>query len=168
MKKIISLLSISFILASCTIKYSFTGASIPPDAKTVSVQNFPNMAPLINPTLSMTITEALKDKFLAQTSLNLVQRDGDLKFSGTITNYSTQPVAIQGGDVSVAAMNRLTITVNVKFENSKDPKANFDTSFSRYDDYDSSKNLQDVETQLVEEITKQIVQDIFNKSVVNW
>lgn len=157
-----------FVFSACTMKYSFTGASIPPDAKTVSIENFPNMAPLVNPNLSNQLTEGLKDKFLAQTSLNLVNKNADLKFSGKITDYYTQPIAIQGNEVSVAAMNRLTVTVSVKFENSKDPKANFDTTFSQYRDYDSSNNLQDVEAELVEAILKDLIQDIFNKSVVNW
>lgn len=157
-----------FAFSACTMKYSFTGASIPPDAKTVSIENFPNMAPLVNPNLSNQLTEGLKDKFLAQTSLNLVNKNADLKFSGKITDYYTQPVAIQGSEVSVAAMNRLTVTVNVKFENNKDPKANFDTTFSQYRDYDSANNLQDIEAELIEEILKDLIQDIFNKSVVNW
>lgn len=165
--KIIAILFF-FVFSACTIKYSFTGASIPPDAKTVSIEDFPNMAPLINPNLSNKLSEGLKDKFLAQTSLNLVGNNGDLKFSGKITDYYTQPIAIQSGDVSVAAMNRLTVTISVKFENNKDPKANFDTTFSRYKDYDSSNNLQDVEEQLVDEILEELIQDIFNKSVVNW
>ncbi len=170
MKKltIILVTSIILIFSSCTIKYSFTGASIPPDSKTVSIQNFPNMAPLVNPMLSSKITEDLKDKFLMQTSLNLVNQSGDLDFKGKITDYYTQPVAIQGGEISVAAMNRLTITVSVQFTNKQDPKANFDNTFSRYADYESSKNLQDVEAELVDEIVKELIQDIFNKAVVNW
>ena len=165
-KLIIGFAIMLFAISSCTIKYSFTGASIPPDAKTVAIADFKNMAPLINPTLSNAITEALKDKFVAQTSLMLTRDDADLKFEGTIVDYKTQPMAIQSGDV--AAKNRLTISVKVKFTNSKDPKANFDTSFTRYEDYDSSLSLDAVEAGLVEEIVKQLIDDIFNKSVVNW
>ncbi|NVO02024.1 MAG: LptE family protein [Bacteroidetes bacterium] len=148
------------------ITYSFTGASISTDVKTVSVQFFKNNATLVQPTLSRTLTDALKDKFMSQTSLNLINKGGDLSFEGQITNYSTQPVAIQGNET--AALNRLTITISVKFTNIKNDKQNFETSFSRYEDYPSSKNLVSVEEGLIKQITDVLVDDIFNRSVVNW
>ena len=154
--------------AGCKAKYSFTGASIPADVKTVSIQYFPNYAPLAQPTLSQSFTEALRDIFLSQTNLNLIERSGDLQFEGAITGYSTNPVAIQGNEVSAASLNRLTITVNVKFINTKDENQNFESSFSRFTDYDASQNLSAVEAVLIKEINDQLVQDIFNKSVTNW
>lgn len=168
MIKRISLFIISILIfSSCTIKYSFTGASIPPDAKTVSVVDFNNVAPQFNALLSSSLTEALKDKFVSQTSLSLTKEEGDLKFEGTIVNYeSNKPMAIKAGDD--AAKNRFTITVKVKFTNAKDPKSNFDTSFSRYTDYDSNLNFADIESGLVDELVKELVEDIFNKAVVNW
>lgn len=156
-----------FLSSACSIKYSFTGASIPPGTETVSIAEFPNMAPLVNPMLSNILTEALKDKFMTQTSLQLVQQNGHLQFEGTIVDYNTKPMAIQAG-TDQAAQNRLTITIKVKFVNEKDPKANFDTQFSRYEDYSSDQNLQDVEDSLIEVIVEQLVDDIFNKAVVNW
>lgn len=166
--KILTFIIVITVFTGCKINYSFTGASIDPRTKTVSIATFPNMAPLVNPTLSSTFTEAMKDRFMSQTSLQLVSRDGDLQFSGTITGYNTRPTAIQAGDVAVAAQNRLTITIKVKYVNNQDPKSSFDTSFSRYADYDSSKSLQEVEESLVEEIVPQLIDDIFNKSVANW
>ena len=166
MKKILVIIVSVVALAGCTISYSFTGASIPPDAKTVFVADFRNVAPLVNPSLANDLTEAMKDKFVGQTSLKLGDENADLYFEGSITAYGTQPVAIETGDV--AAQNRLTITVKVKFVNNKDKSANFDTSFSRYEDYDSQYNLTDVEDQLVKTIIESLVDDIFTKAVVNW
>lgn len=162
----LALLTIIITLASCSVKYSFTGASIPADAKTVSIADFKDVSPLNYATLSSTLTEALRDRFVSQTSLSLSRGEGDLRFEGTITDFRTQPMAIQAGDV--AAKNRLTISVKVKFTNTKEPKSSFESSFSRYADYDSSYSLDDVAGGLVEEIVKQLVDDIFNKSVVNW
>lgn len=167
-KKFIPIALFLLILSGCKVNYSFTGASIPPGTETVSIQTFPNMAPIINPMLSITLTESLKNKFMSQTSLQLIQDDGDLQFSGTIVGYKNQPTAIQAGAQSQAAMNRLTITVKVKFTNTKDPKADFDTKYSRYSDYESSQDFVNVESSLVDEIVEQIVDDIFNQSVVNW
>jgi hypothetical protein len=171
MKKItlpLSAFLISFltIFVGCSIKYSFTGASIPPGAKTVSIADFKNMAPLINATLSNTITEAMKDRFMSQTNLNLTRGEGDLSFEGTVTDYKTQPTAIQAGDV--ASKNRFTITVKVKFTNRLEPKSNYDATFTRYTDYDSNLSFDAVETELSNELVKQLVEDIFNKAVVNW
>ena len=159
---------VSSLLFSCKIQYSLSGASIPPEAKTVSVQYFENNAKLKNPLLSQQLTDALKDKFVSQTDLNLVNGYGDLDFEGEIIDYSTKPMAIQENDV--AALNRLTITIRVKYVNSKDPdsKYDFDKTFSRYEDYDSNNDLSQVENELTEKIIEQLVQDIFNESVVNW
>lgn len=162
---LVTIFALSFY--GCKINYSFTGASIPVGTETVSISDFPNMAPLINPLLSNTFTEALKDKFMSQTSLQLIQYDGDLHFEGTIINYSTRPMNIQA-ESDQAAQNRLTIGIKVKFVNNIDPEANFETTFSRYADYSSDSSLQDVEDALVSEIVDELVDDIFNKSVVNW
>lgn len=153
------------LFSSC--KYSFTGASIPPDVKTFSVQYFPNRASLVNPALSQQFTEKLKEKFLSSTSLAPVKTGGDLAFEGYISDYIVQPTAIQSG-IDQAALNRLTITVSVKFTNSKDEKQNFETSFSSFADFDSRKTLTQVESSLTDEITKRIIDDIFNKAVINW
>jgi hypothetical protein len=161
--------ALCFGLAGCTVHYSTTGASIPADAKTVSVAYFPNRAAIVYPTLSQDLTEKLKDKFISQTSLNMVGSDGDLSFEGEITGYDTRPIAISGNNqTDQASLNRLTITIKVKFVNQKDPKSNFDTQFSAYEDYSSEKDLDSVEGELVPEILDKLIEDIFNRSVVNW
>lgn len=159
--------AIAIIFYGCRVSYSFSGASIPIEAKTVSIADFPNVAPLVNPLLSNTLTEALRDKFMNQTSLQIVQYDGDLQFTGTITQYNTKPMNIEAGS-DQAAQNRLTIGVKIKFTNKFDPKSDFESSFSQYDDYDSNRSFQEVENDKVEIIVEKLVEDIFNKSVVNW
>jgi hypothetical protein len=157
---------ICFVAISCKINYSFTGASIPEDVKTVSVETFQVYAPLANANISQTFTEALKDKFVSQTNLDLVSKNGDLQFEGAITGYKISSVAIQGNET--AALNRLLITVKVKFTNTKDENYDFDSNFSRYADYETSQDLTAVEDGLIAEINEQLTQDIFNKAVSNW
>jgi hypothetical protein len=146
--------------------YSFTGASIPAEAKTVSVQYFPNQAQLINPTLSNDFTTALRDAMMNQTSLDMVDSGGDLAFEGEIVDYRTTPVAITAGQT--AALNRLTITVNVRFVNLFDESKNFETKFSHYEDYPSDQELNSVQESLTGTIIEALVEDIFNKALVNW
>lgn len=153
-------------LSACKVKYSFTGARIPPEAQTVSIPTIPNMASMVAPILSSSLTEALQDKFTRQTRLSLVREDGDLAFEGEITNYVSTPIAITGEEV--AAMNRLTVTVRMKFTNRFEPQYNFDRSFSAFSDYSSNQLLQEAEPTLLPEIIEKLVDDIFNAAVSNW
>ncbi|MBL0051272.1 MAG: LptE family protein [Bacteroidetes bacterium] len=161
--KLIFGLSIVMLFNGC---YSFKAGQIPKEVKTYSVQFFPNRASIVNPVLSQTFTEKLKLKWNNESSLSLKSAEGDYAFEGYISNYTNGPVAIQSNQT--AAQNRLTITVNVKFINSKDEKANFETSFSRFADYSSSLNFATQEQKLVDNIVGQLVDDIFNKCTSNW
>ncbi|PLX11347.1 MAG: hypothetical protein C0598_08390 [Marinilabiliales bacterium] len=158
-------LLIGLLFEGCGV-YSFTGASIPAEAKTVSVQYFPNKAQLVEPTLSPLFTDALRDIFSTQTTLEMVDKGGDLSLEGEITGYSTTPVAIQGDQTS--ALNRLTIKVKVRFYNKFEPEKDFDQEFSQYIDYPSEKDLSSVKSELIDQINEMITTDVFNKAVVNW
>ena len=164
----IVVLSVSLIIITgcASIGYSFTGAPI--TAKTISIDFFPNKARLVNPSLSQTLTDGFRDKFVNQTKMDLVEGDADMHIEGEITDYRTNPVAIQGNEK--AALNRLTITVKVRFTNNEPDKEmdSFDQAFTGYEDYDASQNFSSVEDQLVEVITERIITDVFNKAVVNW
>lgn len=155
----------ALFLSSCGI-YSFTGASISPDVKTFSVAYFENNAPLVNPNLSQAFTEALKERVLTQSNLNLIRDNADVEFEGQIVDYRTMPISITGNEV--ASQNRLTISVKVKFNNNKDSEKNFESTFIRYADYASTQNLAEVESNLVKQINAELVDDIFNKAFVNW
>jgi hypothetical protein len=163
-------LGLGFVLvvlfSGCKVSYSFSGAAIPPEANTVSVLYFQNNASLAPPTLSQKFTEALRDRLSTQTRLALVSRGGDLSYEGSIIGYATAPIAIQSTDQ--AALNRLTITVSVKYTCAFDEKKNFEQTFSRFFDYPSTQSLASVEEQLMQEINDQLVQDIFNKSLNDW
>jgi len=153
-------------LTACKGGYSFTGADISPDVKTIQIDFFPNKASLVQPNLSNVFTETLKDKFSAQTSLNLTNNEGDLIFQGEITNYTISAQSYQGNETS--ALTRLSINVHVKFTNTKENRKSFDQSFSRYADFDSSQSLTSVEEELIKQICDELVLDIFNKAVANW
>lgn len=153
-------------LYSCTIKYSFTGADIPPEAKTVSVDFVENRAPIVNPTLSPAFTEALRDIMIAQTNLDLVDEDGDLQYEGNIVGYDVAPVAITGEET--AALNRLTIRVSIKYINTLDEEKNAESQYSAFYDYPSTQDLTAVESAAIEDINARLVQDVFNKTLGNW
>jgi len=153
-------------LSNCRGGYSFTGASLSPEVKTVYVAYIENTAPLIMPALSNLLTEQLTDKFTRQTKLIFTEIDADLQMEGEVTNYDVTSMAVQAGEY--AAQNRLTITVKIRFTNAKDEKQNYDKSFSAYADFPSERSLDSVQNALVEEIVQQLVENIFNASVANW
>ncbi len=168
MRKIIifTIAAISLIAVGCTVKYSLSGASIPPDAKTFSVAYFPNNAPMVAPTLSSTLTDELTQCFVTRTTLTQVPEGGDFAFEGEITGYTSTTSSVSSGDY--ALQNRLTITIKVKFTNAIDDKMSFNRSFSRYADYDSTKLLTEVEGELIAQIVEELVTDIFQASASNW
>lgn len=161
---VIAIISIVHISACKSGGYSFTGATIV--GETISIPFFPNKADLVQPSLSQVFTEKLRDKFTQQSSLELVESDGDLNLEGEIISYNISPQAIQGDET--AALNRLTITVKVRFTNKLKKEDDFDTSFKSFEDYDSNQSLSSVEEELINTICERLVEDIFNKAVVNW
>lgn len=168
MKRILFSLVIALtaVLVSCTVKYSLSGASIPPDAKTFSVAYFPNNAPMVAPVLSATMTDELTQRFASRTSLMQVEEGGDFAFEGEIVGYSSTTSSVSSGDY--ALQNRLTITVKVKFTNAIDDKMSFNKNFSAYADYDSTRLLNEVESELIPQIVEQLVTDIFQAAASNW
>ena len=146
--------------------YSLSGASIPEGAKTFSVGFFPNNAPMVSPSLSTTLVEALKDKFSRQTKLKLVEENGDFAFEGEIVGYSSTTASVSSDNYAV--LNRLTITVQVRFTNVVVPENSFNQRFSAYTDYDSTQLLTDIQSDLDQEVVKQLVTDIFQAAAANW
>jgi hypothetical protein len=151
------------------VRYGFNpGQKTLPDTATIAVYQFTNIAPLAKPTLTQTMTESLKDFIQRQTNYALVTENPDVTFEGEIVGYAVTPVAIVAGSTDQAALNRLTISVKVKYTNKFDEKTNFEANFSRFSDFPSSQDISSVEDVLIKEITDQITQDIINKSIYAW
>jgi hypothetical protein len=168
---ILKVLKFSFILIvgiliSCKPTVSLSGATIPPEAKTISVGFFTNNTTLGAPSLSQRFTEKLRDMVSQQTNLALTSKNGDLQFEGYIENYVVAPVAIQENDQ--AKLDRLTISVKVVYINKFEPAKNFDQTFTRFADYSSNESISSKEAQLVDEIYRQITEDVFNRAFNNW
>lgn len=165
MKPITRLLLALLLTASCGI-YSFSGTSIQPDVNTITIEPVVNKAMKVNPSLASTLFEQMCDKYKKLTKLQQVDEDGDLNVLTTIESYQVSAAAVTANEV--AALNRLTVTVKVKFVNSKHPEENFEKSFAAYEDYDSVNSLDAVEAQLCDAIVEKLIEDIFNATVANW
>ncbi len=173
MIKVIKYFFILILISGCGI-YSFTGASISPDIKTISFQNFFNNSPLGPSNMSVLFNEKIKDYFERNTSLTIVDENGDLEIEGTIEDFSLSPVAptAEGGRDSqfFTGLTRLTIRVNATYFNKFDDQFNYENkSFSFYRDFNQdTEELSSNEQEFLEEIFDQIILDIFNASVANW
>jgi len=158
------LFCISASVCGCRV-YSFSGASI--EGKTINIHQMENRARNIVPSLSATLTDKIRRRILSQTGLKPVNTDDpDYDISGKITTYEVTVTAAQS--VQQATKNRLTIAIEVTFENKLDEKANFTQTFTRFSDFNASQTLQSVESALIEDIGNQLADDIFNKAFVNW
>lgn len=152
-------------MAGCTGGYSFTGGNVG-EAKTITVDIFPNYADYVNPQLSQSFTDQLRQIFVQQTSLSLISSGGDLHFEGSIIDYDITAKAATANEST--AQNRLTISVNVIFTNELEPDKSFEQVFSRFRDFPADQDFSAVEAQLVEEINRELSENIFNRALVNW
>jgi hypothetical protein len=165
-KLIFSIVFVVIAVTSCKL-YKFTGASIPPEVQTVSIGNFPNLAPIQVGNLSNVFVDKLTEKIVGGTRLRLVGNNtGDVNITGSIKDYYVNPTAISGTELT--EQNRLTITVQVDYVSIVKPADSFSQSFSDGENYDASLSLTDVENQLIEIITERLAESIFNKAFVNW
>jgi outer membrane lipopolysaccharide assembly protein LptE/RlpB len=165
MRRTLLILLCSLGLSGCGI-YSFTGTSIQPDVKTITIPYVEYKALRVNPSLSNDLTEALQEKFRKLTRLEQVDVDGDLELVCEVTGYDVQATSVTANEQ--AAQNRLTVSVKVQFTNKKYPEDDVDKSFSAYEDFDATQTLDAVEAGLCETIIDKIVEDIFNATVAQW
>lgn len=155
------------LVASCTVSYRFNGASIDySQIKTLTISNFNNLAPLVNPSLAPLLNESLRDAYSKQTRLVQVRSGGDLELEGEITGYVLTPMSIAGD--GIASETRLTITVNVRFSNRVNPNKDFERSFSAYQSFSNTQTLVQVQDELCQTIVEELVETIFNQTVADW
>ncbi len=167
-------ISTTIVFGGCGV-YSFTGATLSPDIKTISIQTFYDEVGTGPPNLSQKFTEAIKEYYQRNTSLSLVDNEGDLQLEGSIVGYRLSPIAPRANanqnypDADVAGLQRLTISVKTVYTNTKDDTKDFDQQFSFYADYNpETQNFNSIENDLIDEIFSQIILDIFNASIANW
>ncbi len=156
------------LLAACSVSYKFNGASINYDkVKTITFENFPNRSAAFvwGPMETMFNTE-LQDRYMRQTRLRQVKRDGDLELSGEIANYDAYNKGV--GSDGYSTMGELRMTVNVRFVNNSNHTEDFERKFSASQEYNSSQSLASVQEELVKKMIEDIVDQIFNATVANW
>jgi hypothetical protein len=173
-KDVVFLGLIALLTYGCGV-YSFTGATLSPDTQTISIQQFFDEVGTGPPNLSQKFSEGMREYFQRNTSLTLVDSEGDLQFEGSITGYRLSPLAPTASgnrnfpDADVAGLQRLTITIKTTYINLQDESKDFDQNFSFYADYDpETQNFNSIEDELVDEIFDQIILDIFNATIADW
>ncbi|MCW5907448.1 MAG: LptE family protein [Chitinophagales bacterium] len=159
-------LFVSFLLFSGCKIYSFTGASLPANVTNFSVELFQNLANNGPASLGQVFTDRLKQKMQTEANLRMVPADGDLQFRGSIVGYTyTSEAPIAG---ATSGLNKLTISVRVEYINTKDEKDTWAENFTRFAQFSSSEDILSVENRVIEEINRQLVDDIFQRALVKW
>ena len=155
------------LFTSCVPRYTLNGSAINYDIyKSISIGKFPIRAALVYPPLQQTFENTLRDAVARQTRLQVIDNNADMSLTGEITGYSLSPQSV--GEDAYATQTRLTITVRVKYTDAANPANNVDQSFSAYRDFSSSVMLTDVQDDLCTEISKELVDLIFNATLGNW
>lgn len=161
------LITLSTLMQSCSVSYKLNGAALDYNVyKTISVSEFPIRAALVYPPLQQQFENDLLDYIARNTRLQVIDGPSDLQLEGEITGYALSPQAVT--EDAYASKTRLTITVRIKYTDTKNDKNDVDQTFSAYQDFDSSEMLTDVQDQLCQEISKQLVDLIFNATLGNW
>ena len=167
MKRILSLFFIPLIIISCTVSYSFNGASIDyTETPTIDIREFQNQAPLVYPPLTQVFNERMQDIFTRNTKLKFTTVNPALEIEGEIVRYDLTPLAVQ--ENNLASQTRLTMAVTFRFRNNKRPEQDKDETISAYRNFDSNRMLTDVQDELITELTRDIVDQIFNTTMSNW
>lgn len=163
----ITLFILMFLITSCTISYKFNGASIDyTKLKSVSIADFPNNSEYVVPTLSQNFTETLRDKYTRQTRLKVLKLNGDIQLEGEIVGYQIASTSISAD--TYASKTRVTLTINVRFNNTKNSDESFENRYTSFQEFDSSKNIRDVEDELIRTMVDEIVDKIFNDTAAKW
>ena len=167
MKKTLFYLFVVILLSGCSLSCKFNGASIDYSlTKTIAISDFPNQAPLVYPPLEQRFNEELKDLFTRNTRLQFVKQNADLEMEGEIVGYELTPLAVQ--EDSFASETRLTLTVRMRFRNNRQEGQDREETVSAYRNFPADRMLTDVQDQLISELVKEIVDQIFNVTMSNW
>jgi len=159
----ISVIIIALIFDSC---YSFKGIAIPPDMNTYYVDNFQNAVPQAPGDINQRFSEALRAKIRNESRLTYLEENADIEFSGSITGFRLSPEAPQAGNT--VALNKLEITVSVNYTNNKDESKNWKKQFSFFRTFESDKDFISIQESLIDEIFKQLMENIFNQAFTGW
>lgn len=167
MKKAILLILLAIFMTTCTVSYKFNGASINyAETPTIEIREFQNQALLVYPPLSQIFNNRMLDVFTRNTKLEFTTVNPSLEIEGEIIRYDLTPLAVK--EDNLASQTRLTLGVKMRYRNNKNPQEDKEETISAYRDFDSNLMLTEVQETLVDELTKDIVDQIFNATMSNW
>jgi DNA-binding protein Fis len=164
---VLCIMHCALCISSCSVSYKFNGASIDyTKTKTIQIADFPIRSNYVWGPMAAIFNNQLKDQYANHTKLTQVKRNGDLKIEGEITKYEQRNKSVSSEGYS--AQTELSMTVNVRFSNNVNHDEDFEQSFSATSSYETTQSLNSVQEELVTQMVKDIVDQIFNATVANW
>lgn len=165
--RLLYIISVAAMFSGCTISYKFNGASIDyTKTKSISIAEFTNTAELVYPPFAQQFSEKLRDIYTRNTRLQVLKKGGDMHLEGEITEYYLTPMAISTD--TYASQTKLTVSINVRFKNNKNPQDDFEKKYSSFQTFDSSRMLNDVQDEILKTIMDEISDNIYNETVAKW
>ncbi|WP_242918989.1 LptE family protein [Pontibacter liquoris] len=166
---ILCMCSLVLLLCGGCGVYSFSGTSISPDVKSISIQTIENSSGQGPSNLTQIVTDNFKNYYRRNSNLTVLQSNGDLQLEGQIVSFTITPAAIQReGLEDRAALNRLTLGIQVHYTNTKNPDESFDRLFSISEDFAQDVDITRIPTSAIESLSDRLIADVFNKTVANW
>ena len=158
------LILVTIVALGCKVSYSFRGGEIP--GQTFSIESITNTASLVNPNLAIVLQDALQEKFTNESNLKYTNGIGDAQFTGVITRYTITPEQGTGSDI--VALNRLTISIKITYTNSENGDQDFNKTFESYDNFKATEDSSSIEDELMESISKKLVDLVYNETLMEW
>jgi len=153
-------------LAALGCPYSFTGASVPPNWKTIAIPLAEDQSGYGEPGLREEFTTMLTTLFITDNSLQVSERTrSDLILSGSITTVADAPSSV-GGEEQVRA-RRVTMTVRYRLQDMTTRRDVWEKTFTNWGEYPWTGGPSQVREGLNEAMRK-LTEDILLETVSGW
>ena len=164
---LLATLSAVLLTSSCKMSYKMNGSWIDYNkTKTISIATFANTAELVYPPFAVDFSQALRDTYMKNTRLQVLNKNGDMQLEGEITEYYLTPLAISTDNY--ASQTKLTVTINVRYTSKANQADDFERKYSALRTFHSSEMLTNVQDALLKEINEEICEKIFNDTAGKW
>ncbi|HEX2788192.1 MAG TPA: LPS assembly lipoprotein LptE [Ignavibacteria bacterium] len=155
-----------FLFSGCGV-YGFRGNNPPEGIKSINIPLFEDVSGFSQPGVKERFTETLKNLVISDNTFQLTDRTlADGLVSGTIKTITDDPLVISGNET--VTKRKITITVDVNFQNIKKQRSIWNKTFSNFGEYNSDNTGFSNRDAGVIEATNKICQDILNDLTSNW
>lgn len=162
---LIILLLLTGLQFSCV--YSFRGSNPPEGIKSLAIPQFLDNSGFSEAGIKENFTEMLKTKIISDNTFIIADKNvADGILNCTISNIKDEALVISGNEN--VTKRKITITVNVDFENLKIQKKIWERKYENWGEYNSSSSSFSERTNGINTAVTKICDDILIDITSNW